>query len=694
MERKMEEEITIEGYPDKIEDIGKLYDKALKGDIPGLRRFYHNKPDDALFDQITASRDTVFHIAASRGNKQVIQALLRMVPSPMRLELLKLKNLHGNTILHEIATTPNVEVADYLVTKLLSSKGSSTVTNEQDVGEIRKQVLGDRNNLGETPLFRAAESGNTEMVKFLLHEVKKVGDLHEHYRRDDGVTILHSAVIGQHFETAIWLLDKDPQFATYKDNNGKTVFHLLAGMPTAFRSTSSMNKLQAFIYYCFPSHPHDDNEAGQLSSSQINDLETGKQSKISQHGSSFLQRYIDSKMNHKICSFLAIRWGTLDRIWTKKKTHALAVTLAGKLVKTDSSWCVAHKPEEDGKICLEREEKEEAETKTEEGIITTNTSSSKKRSKSPDTPLLIAATAGIMEIVMLILNVYPQAVEHVSQNGRNILHVLILHRKFNIYEHLKEEKEEATKRLVLGIDNDGSTILHHAANTKYYHGGIKPTPALQLQEELTWFKNVEKVIPHPYTLHRNKDNYTAKELFNQEHKEQLKSAQDWVKNTCQSSSTVAILVATVVFAAAYTAPGGFHTDNGRPILLDKEKPLYSFFTVMDIAGLASSLTSVVVFLSILTSSLELEEFSRTIPWKVSIGFTFLFFSVTATMLTFTATIFLLVQLEKRWTTSLTYAAALLPIFVFALFQFPLYYQYFRITVKGIFQLTKKILPGI
>ncbi|MBA0811222.1 hypothetical protein Gohar_003145, partial [Gossypium harknessii] len=97
---------------------------------------------------------------------------------------------------------------------------------------------------------------------------------------------------------------------------------------------------------------------------------------------------------------------------------------------------------------------------------------------------------------------------------------------------------------------------------------------------------------------------------------------------------------------------------------------------MDVAGLASSLTSVVIFLSILTSSLEYQDFLNKVHRKLSLGFIFLFFSVTSTMLTFTATILLLVHLQKKWTATLTYAAAFLPICVFALFQFPLYYRFF------------------
>lgn len=131
--------------------------------------------------------------------------------------------------------------------------------------------------------------------------------------------------------------------------------------------------------------------------------------------------------------------------------------------------------------------------------------------------------------------------------------------------------------------------------------------------------------------------------------------------------------------------------DGKPVLL--EKPLYSFFTVMDVAGLAGSLTSVVIFLSILTSSLEYKDFLSNIPWKLSLGFSFLFISVTTTMLTFTATILMLVHLDKKWTTSLTYAAAFLPICIFAWFQSKLYSDYFIAAVKIIFNCIRKNMPG-
>jgi hypothetical protein len=131
---------------------------------------------------------------------------------------------------------------------------------------------------------------------------------------------------------------------------------------------------------------------------------------------------------------------------------------------------------------------------------------------------------------------------------------------------------------------------------------------------------VQKVIPSHYVTLRNKEGKTAKELFEESHKDQLTNAQKWIKETTQSCSTVAALVATVVFAAAYTVPGG-SDKNGKPNFINS--PYFLVFTVSDVLSLASSLTSLVVFLSLLTSPFELQEFHFSLPRKLLVGFTFL-----------------------------------------------------------------------
>ncbi|XP_039034503.1 protein ACCELERATED CELL DEATH 6-like isoform X1 [Hibiscus syriacus] len=631
------------------------YAKVMENDAQGLKIIYENNRN-ALFNRINACGDTIFHIAAYNGRNEPLQVMLKLVPQSRKRELMMMKNGFGNTILHEAATTTNVRAADLLIRELL-------LFHENDIRQ-REEILAARNKLGETPLFRAAEYSNKTMVVYLAREIERGGNLMSHYKRNDGTSILHIAVIGQHFDTAIWFLKKDPQLATYRDKHGKTSLHVLAGISSAFKSSSPIRGIfKGSFYNCLHSGASHEDEIDELPLNlQSKDLEQGRPSKA---------------LNQ---SELFKGWKMIDGIRAEKRMHESAVKLAKILVRTDSSWFDTHEPVEEDTVCLERMEEEKVKSSAAPDV---------ESPPEPDTPLFTAARAGIVEVVTEILTVYPQAIDHINRKGQNVLHVAIMHRQYKVYDVLRD-KEEA-KRLVRGIDNHGCTILHRAADTKFYHGGTKPTPPLKLQQELIWFEQVKAQMPPHFIMHINQKGKTADELFKDMHRGQLKVAQNWVKNTSQSCSTVAILVATVVFTAAYTVPGGFLQTDGRPILL--EKPLYSFFTVMDVAGLASSLTSVVVFLSILTSSLEFGDFHHRLPRNLSLGFTFLFFSVTSTMLTFMATILLLVHLQKKWTATLTYAAAFLPIGVFALFQFPLYYQYFMAAVKSILDFLRKNLPG-
>ncbi|KAL4274821.1 hypothetical protein AHAS_Ahas20G0045500 [Arachis hypogaea] len=92
------------------------------------------------------------------------------------------------------------------------------------------------------------------------------------------------------------------------------------------------------------------------------------------------------------------------------------------------------------------------------------------------------------------------------------------------------------------------------------------------------------------------DGLTANDVLEMEHQDMHKEAKCWIKETAQSCSTIAVLVAAVVFAAAYTIPGG--SENGTPVFFDSR--VFLFFTITDVVALVSSLASVVMFLSILT----------------------------------------------------------------------------------------------
>uniref|UniRef100_A0A7N2LU38 PGG domain-containing protein n=2 Tax=Quercus lobata TaxID=97700 RepID=A0A7N2LU38_QUELO len=304
------------------------------------------------------------------------------------------------------------------------------------------------------------------------------------------------------------------------------------------------------------------------------------------------------------------------------------------------------------------------------------------------TPLLIAASKGIVEIFDCMIGVNPQGIEHISRDEENILHVAINHRRKEIFQRIKEKKT-MTRRLASRIDKKGYTILHHAADMKSYDRGPQPAPVFQLQEELKWFERAQKIIPDHYVMHRDRTNQmTAEELFKETHSKLLENAQKWIKETSQPCSAVAVLVATVVFAAAFTVPGG-NDNTGHPVFL--HSPFFLFFTIMDVLSLASSLTSVVMFLSILSSPFEYENFRISLPRTLRLGFALLFLSITTAMLSFATNIFLIIHFKKTsWTKTMICIAAFLPLSVFALMQFPLYIA-FTSTLRA---LTKKILKTV
>ena len=203
------------------------------------------------------------------------------------------------------------------------------------------------------------------------------------------------------------------------------------------------------------------------------------------------------------------------------------------------------------------------------------------------------------------------------------------------------------------------------------------------------WQHVRKVIPSHYVELPNDDGKTARELFKDNHERQLQNARTWIKETTQSCSTVAALVATVVFAAAYTVPGGSDA-KGKPNFINS--PYFLAFTVSDVLSLASSLTSLVVFLSLLTSPFELQDFYISLPRKLILGFTFLFLAVITTMISFGATILILIQTESKLTTLLLSFAAFFPVLIFAIMQFRLYVSFMGSTFN-ILKKNGKALPS-
>ncbi|KAG7963039.1 hypothetical protein I3843_09G098000 [Carya illinoinensis] len=656
----------------------KPYRAAIQKEWKKMQDFYENNYECFGFPLSTVTQDSVFHIAVHSRNVELLKDLLEI-----NAEALRFPNLTGNTALHEAAAYGNVKMAKLLI-----------MYDEKETRESGDQRAVDINNrIGETPLFRAAAFGRTEMVEFLA---KKVGDDYKsfHRRRNDGMTILHMAVLSGCFDTALKVLEWEDMLGDWVDENGMTCLQLLANMPSAFKSGYPMNILKRLLYLCLP----DEDKFGvgtPVTPSGREESESGR-CRSSPGRFSSLNACIATSW---ICMWkcIAQEFPDIRELWTIKSQHKRAVEFVKRLATRDLTWMrikVGENPEnpeqlnifdqkgssDSAEASISRPQDPEEHT----GITTRDTTS------LSEAPLISAARNGITEIVEVILQLYPQAIEHKNDKGENILHVVARHGRKEIM-HLLQHSHALRPRLRRTINKNGDSILHQAAYFREHQLTDRPGEALLMQSEIQWFKQLQKIVPPYFINHRNKKDQTAEELFTEQHQDLVQKGRRWIDQTTKACTIVAVLIATVAFTCAYTIPGGSNSKTGHPLLLE-ETP-FRTFAVSDTISLCFSLTSVVVFLSIMTSRMHERDFRRSLPLKIAIGLSTLFFSVTAMMVAFAATLVLMIQQRLHWAAIPIYSLACFPVTIFLVLQFPLYLNIVWFTVSDLLHSFIDLLPS-
>jgi hypothetical protein len=170
----------------------------------------------------------------------------------------------------------------------------------------------------------------------------------------------------------------------------------------------------------------------------------------------------------------------INKTWKMKRSmHTGALQLTKSLAKLDTTW----------------EESFIAEDKT----ISLEKTDTGRGGRDPTiiytTPLLTGVSEGIVDIFNEILQVHPQAIEHVTQDEENILHVAIRYRQREIFRRVKKMTKIRECRLASRIDVRGYTILHHVADMEKYNGGNIAGPVFQLKDELRWLEVLAYNLP-------------------------------------------------------------------------------------------------------------------------------------------------------------------------------------------------------
>ncbi|KAL8214652.1 hypothetical protein R6Q57_004101 [Mikania cordata] len=133
-------------------------------------------------------------------------------------------------------------------------------------------------------------------------------------------------------------------------------------------------------------------------------------------------------------------------------------------------------------------------------------------------------------------------------------------------------------------------------------------------------------------------------VFRKEHKDLRKEGEEWMKKTADSYTITAALIITIVFAAAITVPGGNNVDTGKPVY--ESEPSFIIFVVSDTISLFTSTTSLLFFLSILTTRYAEKDFLYKLPKRLILGLVMLFMSVTTMLIAFSVSLYVMFGLEN------------------------------------------------
>ncbi|KAF5442129.1 hypothetical protein F2P56_037176 [Juglans regia] len=215
-------------------------------------------------------------------------------------------------------------------------------------------------------------------------------------------------------------------------------------------------------------------------------------------------------------------------------------------------------------------------------------------------------------------------------DNRSIFQCAILYRQHRIFSLIYSLKK---KNILLNVEDASRNTILHMAGMLTEHTPIDHIrgAALQMQREVQWFKEVERICPLSCKERLNKDGLTPKQLFTVNHQKLKEKGEKWMKGTTTSSTVVGALVITITFVAAFTIPG------------------------------------VLTFLGILTARYAEEDFLKSLPKRMIIGLFTLFFSITTMMIAFSAALLLILH-GQIWFVAPIIGLAGVPIILFALMQ--------------------------
>ncbi|XP_022931014.1 uncharacterized protein LOC111437338 isoform X3 [Cucurbita moschata] len=303
--------------------------------------------------------------------------------------------------------------------------------------------------------------------------------------------------------------------------------------------------------------------------------------------------------------------------------------------------------------------------------------------QAPETPMLLAAKNGVIEIVKGMFCRFPLSIYDAGKDKKNVVLLAAEYGQPDVYRFLLSPKVYK-ENLFRAVDDNGNSALHLAAAASKSMIWRITGAALQMQWEIKWYKFVEESVPLYFFAHYNKEGKNATAIFHETHMDLVQKSGDWLIKTSKSCSVVGALIVTVAFTSVASIPGGFNPRDGSPFLQDREA--FFTFALFSLIALCLSSTSVTIFLAILTHRFDANDFRTNLPWKLFIGFSSLFGSIISMLISFCAGHYFLMHRHIPHHAALLYTIVLVPVaLIFIISKLPLYID----VVQAIFKIVPK-----
>ncbi|KAF5465162.1 hypothetical protein F2P56_015191 [Juglans regia] len=286
-----------------------------------------------------------------------------------------------------------------------------------------------------------------------------------------------------------------------------------------------------------------------------------------------------------------------------------------------------------------------------------------------------AARVGNVEFLIILIRSYPELIWQRDDENGTLFHVAIKYRQVRVFNLIYEIGVMKDNLGTIKTKEEKNMMLHLASELPSQDRlNIVSGAALQMQRELLWFQEIEKIVPKSSVDETNEENKTPKDIFVETHKKLHKNGEKWMKVTAKSCMLVATLIATVVFPSAFIIPGG-NNQEGIPIFL--ESNWFMVFFVSDAVAMLFSSASILVFLSILTSRYTTNDFLISLPCWLALGLATLLISIVGMLIAFTAACFLVFKSKTSSVLiSILVAAPAVPISLFVILQHGLWVDIF------------------